>query len=65
MRYAWKKGSDVMHIQKFTRYGEALNKTLCGRVGYSRTINAPWKLGKKLCGSCEMYYDRERSREFG
>ncbi len=65
MRYVWKKGSDVMHIQKFTRYGDALNKTLCGRVGYKRSINAPWKLGKRMCGSCERHYDRERSREFG
>lgn len=65
MRYLWKKGSGLMHIQKFTRYGEPLNRTLCGRIGYRRSINAPWKLGKRLCGSCEMYYDLERSREFG
>ena len=65
MRYLWKKGSDVMHIQKFTRYGKGLDKSLCGRRDLNRSINAPWALGKPICGSCEMHYDRERSREFG
>ncbi len=65
MRYVWKIGSNVMHIQKFTRYGEALHTTLCGRIGYNRSINAPWGLGKQICGSCQRNYDRERSREFG
>jgi hypothetical protein len=62
MRYVWKLGADTMHIQRFTTYGEPLNKGLCGRKNLNRSINSPWKLGKELCGLCERIYNFARNK---
>jgi len=42
----------VMHIAAFDRAGNMLDKALCGRRGFNRSINAPWGLGRPRCKDC-------------
>lgn len=62
MRYVWKYLAETMHIQRFTIYGQPLNKGLCGRKNLNHSINPPYKLNKKVCDSCEHIYNLARNK---
>lgn len=42
----------VMHYASFDRLGNMTGTALCGRSGFSRSINAPWGLGRPICRDC-------------
>lgn len=57
LRYVWSAGMEgVMHIGAGydQRTGEPLFAPLCGSTKrpWNRTINAPFGLGRKVCGNC-------------
>lgn len=65
-RYVWntrQHGKPTMHIQAFNRLGRALNKSLCGRKGFNRSINMPFALGRKVCTTCLTTQQRIVERE--
>lgn len=56
MRYLFNGGepdSEPMHIEQTNILGEPLNKSVCGKFGFNRSINAPFGLGKKICADCQ------------
>lgn len=61
--YVYKPGKSSVHIQRFTKYGRPLMQSLCGRKGLKYpTFFSPRAAFQKTCGSCELIYDRERSK---
>lgn len=55
MNFIYERGKkNAMHIQKHTASGQPLMEALCGiERPFNTTINAPFRLGKKLCVNCE------------